>query len=398
MSKFISLRKRGLSLLLWSIIPAAFIGPGTVTTCSKAGASFGLSLLWALLFSLIATLILQEAAARITLASGKNLGEIISQKYRGKKAAWVKTLLFGAVAFGCAAYQAGNILGAVSGLQLLFGVPQWLLVAGLGLVAFSLLWLGSVRVIANVLAVVVFFMGLTFFAVALRATFGMEEVLSGAFVPSLPEGSELLVIGLVGTTVVPYNLFLATGLGKGQGISDMRWGLGLAVLIGGLVSVAILLVGTQVQGEFSFASLAAALTAGLGDWAKYLFGFGLFAAGASSSVTAPLAAAITGQTIFGNEKNDWKSRSTNFRLVWSIVLGVGLLFGLLGVKPIPAIIGAQAINGILLPLVAIFLLLAVNDRQILPKKHVNGMAWNVVTGAVVLVVTGLGLWNLWRVF
>lgn len=397
MAKIISLRKRGLSLLLWSIVPAAFIGPGTVTTCSKAGASFGLGLLWALFFSLVATLILQEAAARITLASGKSLGEIISQKYSGQRANWAKGLLFGAVAFGCAAYQAGNILGAVSGLLLLSDLPQWVLVAALGGLAFGLLWQGSVRLIANVLALVVFSMGLLFFAVALQAPPGAAEV-AVALVPSLPAGSELLVIGLVGTTVVPYNLFLASGLAKGQALGEMRWGLGLAVLVGGFVSVAILLVGTQVQGDFSFENLAAALTAGLGDWAKYLFGFGLFAAGASSSVTAPLAAAITGQTIFGNEKNDWDSRSRNFRLVWGTVLGVGLLFGLSGATPIPVIIAAQAINGVLLPLVAIVLLLAVNDSQVLPKKYVNGMLWNLVTGAVVLIVAGLGAWNLWRVF
>ena len=237
-----------------------------------------------------------------------------------------------------------------------------------------------------------------FFAVALQAPVSIGEIAASAFVPSIPGGSELLVIGLVGTTVVPYNLFLASGLSKGQNMTEMRWGLGLAVLIGGLVSVAILLVGLQVEGEFSFAALAGALTNGLGDWAKALFGFGLFAAGASSSVTAPLAAAITGQTIFGGNNKNWSPKSKNFRLVWGIVLGIGLLFGLLGLKPIPAIITAQAINGLLLPIVAIFLLIAVNDKNILPKKYVNKMGWNVLTGVVVLVVAALGLYNLWRVF
>ena len=163
MAKTTSLRKRVTSLLLWSIVPAAFIGPGTVATCSKAGASFGLALLWALLFSILATLILQEAAARITLASGKSLGQIISIKYAGAKAKWIKRLLFGAVAFGCTAYQAGNILGAVSGLLLLYDLPQAVLVGALGLVAVSLLWTGNIKTIARFLALVVFFMGLVFF-------------------------------------------------------------------------------------------------------------------------------------------------------------------------------------------------------------------------------------------
>ncbi len=398
MPKFIALKKGGLSLLLWSVIPAAFIGPGTVTTCAKAGAGFGLSLLWALLFSAFATLILQEAAARITVASGKNLGEIIALKYKGRNANWLKIMLFGAVAFGCAAYQAGNILGAVSGLMLLTDVPQAVLVLALGLVAIALLWLGSIRIIANVLAGVVFLMGVAFLVVAFQSKIAPAEVLMSAVSPSIPKNSELLLIGLVGTTVVPYNLFLASGLSKGQNVSEMRWGIGLAVLIGGIISMAILLTGTQVQGVFSFQNLAQALTNGLGLWAEALFGIGLFAAGASSSVTAPLAAAITGQAIFGENDEKWSVRSRQFRLVWGVVLFTGLAFGLSEVKPIPAIIAAQAINGVLLPVVAIFLLLAVNDRRLLPEKFVNKAGWNVVMGVVVLAAAGLGIYNLWRAF
>ena len=382
--------------MLWSIIPAAFIGPGTVITCSKAGAGFGLSLLWALTFSTFATLILQEAAARITVASGKSLGEIIALKYKSRNANWLKVMLFGAVAFGCAAYQAGNILGAVSGLKLLFDVPQAVLVTALGLVAVALLWLGSIRAIANILAGVVFLMGIAFLVVALQAKATPSEVLAGAITPTFPENSELILIGLIGTTVVPYNLFLASGLGKGQSVSEMRWGVGLAVLIGGIISMAILLTGTQVEGEFSFQTLSQALTSGLGPWAEVLFGIGLFAAGASSSVTAPLAAAITGQAIFGKNDEKWSPRSKQFRAVWAVVLFTGLAFGLSDVKPIPAIITAQAINGVLLPVVAVFLLLAVNDRRLLPEKFVNKPGWNVVMGIVVLVAALLGFYNLWR--
>jgi len=396
MPKLIALKKGGLSLLLWSVIPAAFIGPGTVTTCSKAGAGFGLALLWALTFSMFATLILQEAAARITVASGKSLGEIIALKYRGRHTGWLKRMLFGAVAFGCAAYQAGNILGAVSGLRLLFDVPQAVLVAALGLAAAALLWLGSIRSIANSLAAVVFLMGAAFLVVAFQSDIAPSEILSGALTPSIPENSELLLIGLIGTTVVPYNLFLASGLSKGQHIGEMRWGVGLAVLIGGIISMAILLAGTQVEGEFSFQTLANALTNGLGPWAEALFGIGLFAAGASSSVTAPLAAAITGQAIFGKNDEKWQARSKEFRSVWAAVLLTGLAFGLSDIKPVPAIIAAQAINGILLPVVAVFLLLAVNDRQLLPEKFVNKFGWNVVMGVVVAMAALLGVYNIWR--
>lgn len=396
MPKFIAWKKGGLSLLLWSFIPAAFIGPGTVTTCSKAGAGFGLSLLWALTFSTLATFILQEAAARITVASGKSLGEILAVKFRGKQVAWLKIVLFGAVAFGCAAYQAGNILGAVAGLQLLTDKPQWILVAALGIIAGALLWSGSIRSIANVLAAIVFLMGISFLVVAFQSGMEPGEVLRSAVEPALPENSGLLVIGLIGTTVVPYNLFLASGLSKGQDMIEMRWGVGLAVLTGGIISMAILLTGTLVTGEFSFENLAQTLSSRLGVYGELLFGLGLFAAGASSSVTAPLAAAITGQAIFGGKDEKWSSRSIQFRVVWAGVLLTGVLFGLSDVKPVPAIITAQAINGILLPVVAVFLLLAVNDRKLLPQRFANKAGWNVVMGVVVLVAAMLGIYNVWK--
>ncbi len=384
-------------LLLWSIIPAAFIGPGTVTTCSKAGASFGLALIWALTFSIIATMVLQEAAARITIASGKTLGQLIGLRYGGRSARWLRIFLFGAVALGCAAYQAGNLLGAVSGLQLVSSAPPEYWLAGLGLLAAILLWTGSIRIITGALAFIVFLMGVAFVVVGVQAPVSAAGLAGSLVLPSFPEGSGLLIIGLIGTTVVPYNLFLGSGLSKGQNVSEMRKSLLPAIGIGGLISLAIVLTGTQVKGDFSFAALAATLGDTLGNRAGDFFGFGLFAAGISSAITAPFAAAITGQAIFGNGEDHWNTKSRNFRLVWALVLGAGLLFGLTGVKPIPAIIAAQAANGFLLPIVAIFLWMVVNDRKLLPQPYLNTRFTNTLMAVVVLVVTGLGVYNLWKV-
>ncbi len=398
MPKYISLKKGGWSLALWSVIPAAFIGPGTVATCASAGSGFGLTLLWALLFSALATFALQEAAARITIASGKNLGEVIALKYRGRWAGLLKTLLFGAVALGCSAYQAGNILGAVSGLALLTEGQQSIWVIALGTVAALLLWQGNMRAITGVLAAIVFLMGVVFAVVALRTGTAPSAVLTNAITPKFPAGSGLIIVGLIGTTVVPYNLFLASGLSRGQQVGEMRLGIGLAVLIGGIISAAILLSGTLISGDFSFPSLAGALSGKLGTWASSFFGIGLFAAGASSSVTAPLAAAITGQALFGGENGQWSPRSLRFRAVWASVLFIGLGFGLSGIKPVPAIIAAQAVNGLLLPAVAVFLLLAVNDRQLLPARYANGPLRNTALIAVTAIAAMLGAYNIWRAF
>ncbi len=392
MPKTIDLRKGLSSVLLWSVISAAFIGPGTVTTAARAGAGFQASLLWALVFATAAAMIVQEAAARITLASGKGLGEIIALKY-AERGRHLSVVLFIAVAFGCAAYQTGNILGAVAGLQLLVDVPAPLLATAVALPAALLLWSGRQAFIARVLGGVVFLMGFAFIYTAWSSKITPDALLQGALTPSVPEGSLILITGLIGTTIVPYNLFLASGIGQNQSVREMRTGLFLAVGIGGMISMAVLISATGVEGAFSYEAVGQALGTKLGSTGPALFGLGLFAAGATSSITAPLAAAITARSLLGTRAG-W--RNHHFHLVWMVVLCVGFIFGLLDVRPVPAIILAQAINGVLLPLVTGFLLLAVNDRRLLPANYTNKTWTNVLLFIVFAVVCMLGLQNIWK--
>jgi manganese transport protein len=390
MPKSISFRAGVGSVLFWSVISAAFIGPGSVTTCAMAGSRFGATLLWALTFSTLGTILLQEAAARVTIASGLSLGELLERTY-GRRVRGLMAALFGAVALGCAAYQAGNILGAVAGLRLLLpNVPAPLLTLAVGAVCTALLWKGSTRLIANFLGLVVFGMGAAFAYVAFSTAPNAGTLARAMVWPTLPDGSTVLVIGLIGTTIVPYNLFLGSGIGKGQSLAEMRWGIALAVLIGGLISMAILLSGTLVTGEFSFSGVAQTLTARLGTWAGVWFAVGLFAAGFTSALTAPLAAAVTARSLLGWPETGWA-----YRMVWLGVMGVGLLLGLLGVRPVPVIVLAQAANGLLLPLVAVFLMLAVNNRDLLPAAYRNRPWQNLAMGFVVAVTAFLGLRNVW---
>lgn len=392
MPKAIDLRQGFGSVLLWSVISAAFIGPGTVTTAARAGAAHDFQLLWALVFSTGAAIVLQEAAARITIASGKSLGEIIALRY-AKRGRYLSLALFAAVAFGCTAYEAGNILGAVAGLQLLTAAPAHWLSLLVAVPAALLLWSGRHAGIARLMGAVVFVMGFAFIWVALQTKVPAVEVLQGALVPTMPPGALLLVTGLIGTTIVPYNLFLASGIGQGQSIGQMRSGLILAVLIGGLISMAILAAGTTVAGDFSYAAVGQALARQTGQVGATLFAVGLFAAGATSTVTAPLAAAVTARSLLGSYAG-WKAQ--NFQLVWAIVLCTGLAFGMAGVRPIPAIILAQAINGVLLPFVAAFVLLAINDRKLLPARYTNGSLANALMLLVFAIVCLLSLQNLWK--
>ena len=385
--------KRLASILLWSVIAAAFIGPGTVTTAASAGATYGLSLLWALLFSTAACLVLQEASARLTIVSGRNLGQALRDQYRaGPQKGAVLFLVLGAIVAGCAAYEAGNILGGVSGAVMVTGWPAHLLTLVSGVIAGALLWRSPPQTVARSLSLVVAVMGLAFLCTAVLQRPPLGEILRASLVPSTPRGSGLLILGLVGTTVVPYNLFLGSGIAAGQELRDLRLGLMVAVGLGGLISMAVLVTGTAVEGSFSFLALSEVLTLELGSWAASLFALGLLGAGLSSAITAPLAAAVTARSLLQEDGEDdrWSPTAWRYRSVWIGVLMVGLGFGLSGVRPVPAIILAQALNGFLLPLVSVFLFLAVNDRRLMGEA-VNGRLANVATLGVVWVAMLLGV-------
>jgi len=384
--------KRLAAVAASSVIAAAFLGPGTVTTAARAGAGFGVRLLWALLFSTIACLVLQEAAARLSVVSGKTLGETLAARDRhAPLAAAAISLVLSAVLVGCAAYEAGNILGGVAGARLALGLSTESLTIACVLAAGILLWCGSTTVVVSVLGALVAVMGGAFVLTAAALRPSPQALLAGLSMPHLPAESGLMVLGLVGTTVVPYNLFLGSGLARGQTLFDMRLGLVLAIGLGGVISMAVLVVGTAIDGGFSFEALAGVLRARFGAAGGWGLALGLFAAGFSSAVTAPLAAAITARSLLAaaGDEQRWCTHGWRYRAVWLGVLASGLIFGLSGIRPVPAIIGAQALNGIMLPVVASFLLLAANDRARLGAA-VNGAFANLLALVVVAVVVMLG--------
>ncbi|MEL7833976.1 Nramp family divalent metal transporter [Fodinibius sp. Rm-B-1B1-1] len=393
------MKKRLLEILFWGVISAAFIGPGTITTAAAAGAEFGYAIVWALVFSTIACIILQESSARLTVASGINLGEALkkylSDSMLGKTTLW---LILAAIILGCAAYEAGNILGAVAGIELLLNIPSYWVTSLIGIIVFLLFWVNSVDVVAKIMGVIVAFMGACFFATAVIMQPDWGSLLQNMALPSFPEGSSMLVLALIGTTVVPYNLFLGSGIAAGKNLKEMRISLTIAIGLGGLISIAVLVVGTAIMGEFSFEGLAAALSVQLGGWASVLLGLGLFAAGLTSSITAPMAAAITARSILAEKdkksKGKWKEKGRFFRMVWIVVLLVGLAFGLSQVRPVPAIILAQALNGIILPLVAIGLLILVNNLELMTQRSVNTILFNVVMSIVVFITIIIGVRNI----
>lgn len=384
---------------MWSAVAAAFIGPGTVTTAASAGATYGAALMWAVVFSVIATFVLQEASARLTIATGNDLAEVLQQRFpSGWKRVATLMLAGGAIVIGSMAYEAGNILGGVAGVALSLDWPKAGVTAALGAIAAALLAAGSPTRIAQFLAGLVAVMGLGFLALAFVLAPPVGDLVSGLAIPSMPAGSALTVVALIGTTVVPYNLFLGSSLARGSSLSDTRFGLAVAIALGGLITLAVMIVGSALDGEFSFERLEALLTQRFGNWAGAGLGLGLFAAGLSSAVTAPLAAALTVRGLIGDAKDPrWSADGWRFRGVWIAVLATGVAFGLAEIRPVPAIVLAQALNGVLLPVAAMFLMLAMRDRARLGGS-VNGPGANLAMIAVTGIAVMLGAFSLSNVF
>lgn len=381
--------RRLLAVLLWSVIAGAFIGPGTVVTATTAGSEHGTALLWAVVFSTVTCYLLQEATARLSAATGRDLAATLRIRSGSSPGAGVLlVLVVAAVVAGCAAYEAGNILGAVLGASSLLAVPGWMATLSIGGVAGGLLWLGRPTTVAKALGVIVAMMGLAFTVTAIGLAPELGSLLHGTLVPTLPIGSTVLVVALVGTTVVPYNLFLGSSLAVGQDEADTRFGLATAIGLGGAVTAAIVVVGSAVGGGFSVDSVAEVLARRLGPWAASLFAVGLCAAGLSSAVTAPLAAALTVRG--ADQPERWRVDGWRFRSVWASVLLTGVVFGLAGVRPVPAIVLAQALNGVMLPVVAIVVLLAVNDRGTVGTSRLPGPAHLLLLSLAVAVTVVLG--------
>lgn len=392
------------------LIAAAFIGPGTVTLCSIAGLDYGFSLLWALVLSVFATIVLQEMSARLGIISKKGLSEVIRNEIHNpvlKKV--IITLILSAIVIGNAAYEAGNISGGVLGLEAVFGEniinlydlnikPYSIL---LGAIAFALLYVGNYKIIERSLIFLVIIMSVSFIATAIITRPDLMDLLHGLLIPKFPKGSVLIVIGLIGTTVVPYNLFLHASLVKEKwhNESDLKFARNdtiIAIALGGIVSMCIVISAASLQIESinNAADLAKGIEPLFGASSKYILAIGLFSAGITSAITAPLAASYVAAGCLG-----WSIslKSKKFRFVWMFILLAGVISSSLGIKSIEIIKFAQITNGILLPIIAGFLIWIVNKESVL-GKYINSK-WQNVTGLAILLITlFLGLKSLLKVF
>lgn len=389
------------------LVTAAFIGPGTVTTASYAGATFGYALLWAVLFSIVVTYTLQEMSARLGLISGQSLADAFRISVKNKTLQlFAIGLVISAIGVGNAAYQAGNITGAAWALSSVsdFNITVWSLI--IGGCAWALLWFGSYRHIEKAFIALVVLMSLMFIITFLVISPDWMAMFKG-LVPTIPENGITTTIAIVGTTVVPYNLFLHASTVKekwqnrpdvDQALDEVRTDAKLSIGLGGLITMVIMATAATAffgSGQaFEMKQLSQQLEPVLGESSVYVFSLGLFAAGMTSAIAAPLAASYA---VCGALNKPAGNDSLTFRLTWSVVLLCGVAFAMSGAKPLTAILFAQAANGLLLPVIAIFLIAVMNNKKLL-GNYCNSPLVNVVSSIMVSLVCLLALFKLFLLF
>ena len=386
------------------LVTAAFIGPGTVLTASKAGAGFGYGLLWVVLFSVLGAIVFQEMAARLGIVTGKDLSVSLKSSTRKAWLNWLITILvLSAVLVGNAAFQAGNIAGATTGLETLSGLSKQVWAIVIALIAASVLWVGRMDLVQRVLIGLVAFMSILFVVSMIIVRPDLSSILQGMTTPKIEPGGLMMVIALLGTTIVPYNLFLhsqsaveawydpkATTEQKKQAIRNSRIDTSISIGLGGLITMAILVTasvaffanGTSLT---SLTDIAQQLKPVLGVTSEWVFCLGLTAAGLTSAITAPLAAGVVAAGCFGwgRDLQDNRTRTVMFLI---IAFGVAvILFSAKG-SPSQIILFAQIANGLILPIVAVFLLLVVNQSSKLAEFK-NGWLANLLAVVVIVVVS-----------
>lgn len=373
------------------LVTAAFIGPGTVTACTLAGAQFGYALIWALAFATIATVVLQNLSARVALVRGQGLGETIMEALPSPALKWAAAaLLAAALVLGNAAYEAGNISGSALGIEAIiggdFGLPLPLLI---GLFAIALLAAGNPKWLEKLLIALVIVMSLSFL-VALGVTRPDVGALFAGLVPQLPDGSLLTAMALIGTTVVPYNLFLHAASVRNrwtgaEGLDEASAESSISIGLGGLVSIAILATAAAALFGSNTAitdavGMAKQIEPLYGELARQALGLGLLGAGLTSALTAPMATGYIVRELWPGADEAASARRQRWTMV-SIAL-VGTLVASAGIKPVEIIILAQVANGLLLPLVAAFLVWVAQNPVLMGQYAICGLhrtlAWGIL--------------------
>ena len=402
MSGWLSGRYRRLALL------AAVVGPGIITanvdndaggitTYSLAGAQYGYTLLWTVIPVALALYVVQEMSSRLGVVTGKGLSDLVREEFGVKATVYLMLVLF-AVNLG---NEMAEFAGIATALEIV-GVPRWVSVPlAAGFVWWLVTW-GTYRIVEKAFLVASGFY-VTYVISGILAKPDWVEVTRSTVLPSmtLQLPMVLMVIGIVGTTIAPWMQFYQQAAVVEKGIStrhlreariDVLVGTVMAVVVVWFIIVAcgatLHRAGIPIENA---ADAAQALVPLAGRYAGLLFGFGLFNASLFASAILPLSTAYSVCEGMGWERGiDKRLREAPwFYGIYTALIVVGAAAILLpGVPLLKVLYFSQVANGLLLPVVLVFMLVLANRRDLL-GEHVNSGVFNAV--AVTLFVTLIAL-------
>lgn len=295
------------------LVVGSFIGPGTVTSATKAGAGYGYALLWTVVFSVIAVIVMQEMAARLGIVTQNGLAEELVKDLSDRPPLkWLMVaLVAAAITLGGFAYMGGDLTGTAIGLSAITGIPSNIIAPIWGCCILVIINIGdAVKSLEKLLSVCVSVMAIVFVVTMIVVKPDLGAVFSGAL-PSVPEGSIMTCVSLIGTTVVPYNMFIhATSSRKTwhdpKQLPLARFDTTVSMIIGGLITGSVMITaGTVMRGmEVNSAiDMAVQLEPTLGSFSVPFLAMGLIAAGISSAVITPLGVSYVLAGLFGWEMN-----------------------------------------------------------------------------------------------
>lgn len=383
-----------------AIIASAFIGPGTITTSTISGTNFQYAMLWAVIFSGIASIILMDISSRIAAYAGHSVIETSLGMSDSK--AWknfVTVFMGAAILFTGLGFMAGNEIGAANGLADLTGMPVAVTGLIIGLIACATVVFGTPKLLELVCQFFVVAMGVLFIITMFLSKPDWGGVTKGV-VPSLPEGSLVNCMGLIGTTIIAINLvYHSMGCQdkyKGdEGYSDSKFDTRFNVILGVLMTLAIIITagtvlygtGTQITNPVVFSQ---SLEPVLGSAARVIGDLGLFLAGLSSSIATPF---MGGMIIARLLK--WEKKETLRKVFTCGLIVFGTILAMMGKTPTQIIIVTQALSGFFLPFVAILFVISGNNKKML-GENTNSKLQNILGGIACLVTMGMGLNMLWN--
>lgn len=391
----------------------AVIGPGIITsaadndaggiiTYTAAGAAYRYSLLWILVLITFVLAMVQEMCARMGVVTQKGLGELIRENFGVK---WTMFAL-GALLIGNLATTTAEFAGLAASLGI-FGVPKFITVPIAALIIWLLVVKGTFRTVERVfLSLVVIYA--TYVVSGLMARPDWSEVLRATITPDFKSDPRFLflTIAVIGTTITPWMQFFlqATVVDKGVRIEDykyQKWDVYIGSFFTDFVAFFIIVAAAKMIYDANGGPVtindareaAAALKPVAHGYATALFAIGLFGASLLAAAVLPLSTAYTYSEAFGWEKTI--SRRFSEAPIFYSIFTFSILFGVIvvllpDVHLINAMINAQAVSGILLPVILIFMLKLINRKDVM-GQYTNSRIYNVVVWAMAIVLIAMTL-------